>query len=135
LFIDFNTAKLFGNAMERLTTMAFRDICSKDAKSNTVYLMATYKHLHSQNFFKLWNQLLTNNRNDTLAAGLDDICTQGAVHGGKQCRSLQRSWWSNALTLNRKKANVLRSHLNSLRTQVDLTSPLTTWMNSVGITI
>jgi hypothetical protein len=33
------------------------------------------------------------------------------------------------------KANVLRSHPNGLRTQVDLTSALTTWMKSVGITM
>jgi cell division protein FtsX len=33
------------------------------------------------------------------------------------------------------KANVLRSHLNGLRTQVDLTPALTTWMESVGITM
>jgi hypothetical protein len=33
------------------------------------------------------------------------------------------------------KANVLRSHLNGLRTQVDLTPALTTWMKSVGITM
>jgi hypothetical protein len=32
------------------------------------------------------------------------------------------------------KANVLRSHLNGLRTQVDLTSALTTRLKSVGIT-
>jgi hypothetical protein len=38
LFLDFDTTKLLGNETERLAAMAFRDIRSKDAKSNTVYL-------------------------------------------------------------------------------------------------
>ena len=135
LFLDFDTAKLFGNETERLAAMAFRDIRSKDAKSNTIYLTAKYQHLDNQNFFTLCDRLSTSARDDAMAARLDDICTQGAVHGGKKCRSRRRSWWSHALTSNRMKANILRSHLNGLRTQVDLTTALTTRMRSVGITM
>jgi hypothetical protein len=116
--------------------MAFRDICFKDAKSNNVYLTAKYRHLDRQKNFKLCDQLSTSARDDALAARLDDICTQGAVYGGKKCRSRRQSWWSHALTSNRMKANALRSHLDGLRTnQVDLTPALTTWIKSVGITM
>ena len=135
LVLDFNTAKLFGNETERLAAMAFRDIRSKDARSNTVYLTAKYQHLQHQNFFKLCDQLSTTTRNDELAARLDDICTQGAVHGGKRCHSRRRSWWSGALTSNRMKSNILRSHLNGLRNHVDLTSALTTRIDSAKITM
>jgi hypothetical protein len=48
LFLDFHTTKLFGNETERLTAMAFRDIRSKDAKGNTVYLTVKYQHLYRQ---------------------------------------------------------------------------------------
>jgi hypothetical protein len=83
LFLDFDKTKLFGNKTERLAATAFRDIRSKDAKSNTVYLAAKNQHLDRQNVFKLCNQLSTSAHDKALAARLDDICTQGAVHGGK----------------------------------------------------
>jgi hypothetical protein len=126
LFLDFDTTKLFGNETECLAVMAFQDIRFKDAKSNTVYLNAKYQLLDRQNFFKLCGQLSTSAPDDALAAQLDDICTQSAVHEGKKCRPRRQSWWSHAPTSNRMKANVLRSHLNGLRTQVDLTPALTT---------
>ena len=77
MFLDFDTTKLFGNETERLAAMAFRDIRSKDAKSNTVYLTAKHHHLVRQNFFQLCDQLSTSARDDALAARLDDICTLG----------------------------------------------------------
>jgi exonuclease III len=83
LFLNFDTTKLFGNETERLAAMAFRNIRSKDPKSNTVYLTAKHHHLVRQNFFQLCGQLSTSARDDALAAQLDDICTNGAVHGGK----------------------------------------------------
>jgi hypothetical protein len=92
LFLDFDTTKLFCNDNELLAAMAFRDIRSKDAKSNTVYLTAKYQHLDRQKHFKVCDQLSTSACDNALAARLDDICTQGAVHGGKKGRSRRRSW-------------------------------------------
>jgi hypothetical protein len=79
LFFDFDITKLFGNETKRLAAIAFRDIQSKDTKSNTVYLTAKYQHLATQKTFKLCDQLSTSARDDALAAQLDDICTQGEV--------------------------------------------------------
>ena len=98
-FIDFDTARLFGNDTPTLAPMALRDFTSKNPTNNTTYIKAKHAHLQQQQFFRSLAELQALPHGDhKKAEKLDKMLKQASEHASKKLKRFQPSWWSLKLT-------------------------------------
>jgi hypothetical protein len=121
MFLDLHTPTAFGNYTSALASLPSRDLRSKDAAAITKYIEAKHDHLAANNFFTNLASLLENPELDAVEAEkLDALLVQSAFHAGKKCRSRRRDWWSNALTKQRTKTNILRRLMSGFKNNVEM---------------
>jgi hypothetical protein len=135
MLLDLHTPTAFGNATAALASIPSRDLRSKDAAAVTKYITAKHSHLHANNFFTHLDTLLESPEFDLpTAEKLDALLVQATVHAGKQCRARRRDWWSQTLTIQRTKANLLRRLLSGYKNGINVRSALLAQIEELQIT-
>jgi hypothetical protein len=124
-FIDFNSQKLFGNEVNRLAALPFRDVRGKDTTSVTQYVEAKDSYLASHNFYNRIETLnnLTN-PDPEMAEQLDRDWTQASQTAGKHARKSRKTWWSSKLAKAKQVTNLYRTLLTMLCQRRDYSSQL-----------
>ena len=130
--MDLDSTTLFGNATIALASLPYRDLRSKDYKSNTKYIQSVTSHLHNNNFYDNM-QTLMKERDDELAERLDKILSQACLHGEKQCRPRISLWWSKKLTQARLYRNFLYRALCGFRNNIDVRPAVQARMLSLNV--
>jgi hypothetical protein len=109
--------------------------CSRFPSAVTKYITAKQDHLTANNFFNNLATLIESPELDSLSAEkLDGLLVQAAVHAGKQCRARQCNWWSQILTIQRTKANLLRRLLSGYKNGVEVRPALNTQIQQLQLT-
>jgi hypothetical protein len=130
-FVDFDLHKLFGNELQRLASLPFRDVRGKDTTSVTQYIEAKDEYLEDHNFFtriaKL-QQLVT--PDEDLAEQLDRDWERASLTAGKKTRKARKSWWSTKLAKAKQETNLYRTLLSMLRQRRDYSTQLTKLRNT-----
>jgi hypothetical protein len=97
-FIDFDTAKLFGNHKITLANESNRNFSSRDPRSVAVYLDAVWNHASSNNLFDKTSKLLAQDRVDASSLEtIDSIIQQSCELADKSCETFPKPWWSQRL--------------------------------------
>ena len=115
-FVDFDILSLFGNELQRLAALAFRDVRGKDSKCVTQYVEAKDAYLVTHKFYDRIEELnnLTE-ANDTLAESVDRDWLRASKTAGKRSRKVKKIWWSSTLAKAKEQTNLLRTLLSMLK--------------------
>jgi hypothetical protein len=87
MFIDFNTAKLFGNTTNKMQTAKSRQLNSKYPLGRKTYIQAASDHGREHNLFQRLHELLeSNTRDDVLIEQLDATLGDCCDLGERKCK-------------------------------------------------
>ncbi len=119
-FVDFDYQKLFGNELQRLASLPFRDVRGKDKTSVTQYVEAKDEYLEEHQFYPRI-EILRNLQvpDPILAEQLDRDWERASQTAGKKARKSRKTWWSSKLAKARQESNLYRTLLSMLRQQRD----------------
>jgi hypothetical protein len=132
LFSDLDTEILFGHATIALGALPYRDLQSKDYKSNTKYIKSVSTHLNNNNFYDNMQTLMTK-RDDALAERLDNLLSQACLHGENQCCNQVSPWWSQKLTQAHLYRNFLYCALCGFCNNIDVQPAIYACMESIDV--
>jgi hypothetical protein len=134
IYVDFDTALLFGNETSKLANLQQRGLVSTDPFSCTQYIRAAGKHAHANNLFELSLQLSNLTEPDhALAEKVDTILGQAMAHGDKQCKHRRTHWWSQKLHCLRLWRSVLYRLLSGFKTDGDFQDTLNQILTDHGM--
>jgi hypothetical protein len=121
MFIDFDTALLFGNDTHKMSAMAHRDFTAKNRANNSKYISAKFAHLTEQRFFRHLSLLQDKPFGDhLLAERLDKMLIDASEVASKKVRRFYKPWWSLTITKARAIVEVLRRQLSGFKTFTDV---------------
>ena len=134
LYIDFDTAVLFGSPTVALPLHSLREFSTKDTTLVVKYLTAKSEYLSAHNFFPRLHDLCSNVAGDhALAERLDQLWVAASFYAAKLCRSRRRAWWSVPLNQAIEKKDLLRTCITCFRTGTDLRPVILGRMHEFGI--
>jgi hypothetical protein len=142
LFVDFNTAQLFGNEYNMLTLAAQRTLKTQQHEVKVTYLQHAATHGHENNLFTRLAKLTNSStRDDTLIERLDCILGQCCQVGEDRCKKVCLGDWSSKIEKLRiwrrvlqkfisattnNKLDELRPSMQNALDEANITTPLAT---------
>ncbi len=102
--------KLFGNELQRLASLPFRDVRGKDTTSVTQYVEFKDEYLSEHNFYDRITKLQQlEEPNADYAEQQDRDWERASKTAGKKTRKARKSWWSSKLAKARQETNLYRT--------------------------
>ena len=124
-FVDLNIDQLFGNELQHLAALPFRDVRGRDTKSVTSYVEAKDKYLQDHDFYSRIQRLKGLQQADPeLAEAIDRDWLRGSKTAGKRARHAKKTWWSSELAKAKQETNLYRTLLSMLRQNRDYSAQL-----------
>ncbi len=119
-FVDLEITQLFGNELQHLAALPFRDVRGKDSKCVTQYVEAKDTYLQDHDFYKRIKKLKALETEDPdFAEAIDRDWLRGSLTAGKQARKVKKTWWSSILAKAKAETNLYRTLLSMLRQNRD----------------
>jgi hypothetical protein len=123
MFIDFNTAKLFGNTTNKMQTAKSRHLNSKYPLGRNTYIQAASDHGREHNLFQRLHDLLeSNTRDDALIEQLDATLGDCCDLGERKCKKARPEWWTLEINRLRIWRRTLQKLQSSLKNNIDITN-------------
>jgi exonuclease III len=125
LFVDFDTAKLFGGDPAELAPNPVRILHSRDAKGCDQYVKAVYKYLVDHRVparLAALSESISPNMEE--CERIDNDITRAMAHGMKKIRKLYTSPFSPQVKQARLRRRFYKLHLSMLRNRLDLAKQL-----------
>ena len=120
LFVDFALPGFFDRAPNVLAKQHTRDLIYDCPRHVRQYLLASSKYLQEHQIPERLEDLLTGDRNDTVADSIDRDITRSMLAAEKTCKSNIRAPWSKALHLVMNKLYILKRALSSTLNGIDM---------------
>jgi hypothetical protein len=125
MFIDFNTAKLFGNTTNNMQTAKSRHLNSKYPLGRKTYIQAASDHRREHNLFQPLHDLLESNTcDDALIEQLDATFGDCCALGERKCKKTRPEWWTLEINRLRIWRRTLQKLQSSLKNNIDITNRL-----------
>jgi hypothetical protein len=125
MFLDFDTALLFGNDTQKMSAMAHRDFTAKNPSNNTTYIESKFAHLTEQRFFYYLAELRDKPHGDhEQAEKLDQMLQDASEVASKKVKRFYKPWWSLTITKARAIVEILRRQLSGYKTRTDVREAL-----------
>eukprot|EP00957_Ditylum_brightwellii_P135269 10314276-Ditylum_brightwellii.AAC.1 len=115
MYLDLDTAILFGADTADLMSHNACSIRTKDPQCMTKYITTAHQYLTDNNYWKNIDKLIQSQEsNQSLAEKLDTLLIQACVIAERKCGCKQTEWWSLLLICARCRVHILNLHLTKL---------------------
>jgi hypothetical protein len=86
MFLDLDMDIMFGSKPAIMAGLPYRDVNSKDSKSNTTYIRTLHQQLTSHNAFKQIKTLKQGSTNQAVVEALNVDVTRAMLQAGAKCK-------------------------------------------------